>query len=79
MIMPTFTVMYTCARCRTVDRKVSVRARTSADDDLLAWMEEVKQAVGRDHSDWSPYCGSTTCDLKVPIPEGNFIGEATKQ
>lgn len=73
------TASYTCAMCQTTERKFRVRAR-GADEAICDWIEVVREAMGKAHSEFAPYCRSTTCDLRIPIDkaEGARIGDPVK-
>jgi hypothetical protein len=74
--------MYTCAACGIVERVVQVPERSSLSEDVVHWAREIMaRAVGEDHARASPFCISTTCDIKIPIAGAdNFIvGQARRQ
>lgn len=60
------TVLYTCKGCDLVEAKTFVRTRKPGES-ILAWMEEIRDAVGNDHSIRSPTCKAQACDLKIPV------------
>jgi hypothetical protein len=75
---PIVTVLYSCTPCATRDREVVVRQR-GPDEDVVAWVNHVRDCVGADHATFSPLCVSPTCDLKIPLPKDARIGDAYKQ
>lgn len=79
---PTVGVMWTCHACGVTDKVVHVRA---PDEDVIHWVEGVRELVGASHWATSPQCPSRQCDLKIPLranPENDptvRIGEAQRQ
>lgn len=69
------TVLYICKTCGADKAKAFVRDR-KPEEDILHWMEEVKQAVTDAHSLHSPKCIGKTCDLMIPTDNERGIGYA---
>jgi hypothetical protein len=62
------TVKFTCGRCNCVDTTVAVRFRRP-DEDILIWMEEVKERIAAAHRDQSPRCRTTKMKhAMIPLP-----------
>lgn len=67
--------MFSCARCKTVDKKFTVLGR-EPEQDVMAWMKTVQEAMSAAHRQEAPFCTATTCDLKILVGkgEGAYIG-----
>lgn len=67
-------LLYSCKGCGLDKAKAFVRYRRP-DEDILSWMEEVKQAVADAHSLASMgQCNYNCCDLMIPLTSESGIG-----
>ena len=68
------TVLYTCDKCNTVDRKVTVRTRYE-NELVTKWMEEVQRRLAIDHGIHSPSCKITAfTNAKIPFVNEKGLG-----
>lgn len=68
------TVMFDCKKCGLKQQKVQVPARET--EDVVKWVEKVRQLCGDEHLRLSPTCNSEKVDLYLPVPpEAEFIGQ----
>lgn len=76
---PTVKAEYSCRSCGLHWRVFEGRER-GPQEDVVAWVEVVQQAMGADHREASPWCTGETCDLKIPLPSKDArIGAAYRQ
>lgn len=75
---PTVQCKYSCKGCGLVDAVVTVVAR--GPEDVVAWIESIKQPIADDHARRSPFCRATACDLKIPFgdQEGARVGDPVR-
>ncbi len=59
-------VLYSCKGCGLTDQRVEVRRRRPMED-IIAWLTDVQETLGNNHSLISPLCKSGQCDLKIPL------------
>jgi hypothetical protein len=74
----TLTCMFSCKRCKQIDREFEVRVR-SPNEDVREWMKVVIAAAGETHARWAPSCRTQELsDLKIPFSEkdGARVGDA---
>lgn len=63
--------LYSCEGCGAKDRPVLVRERRPGED-LGVWMEALKHALSKDHSDKSLGCTSREMqEIKIPYVGGS--------
>ena len=62
------TCMYTCKSCGLTKVEVTVPARTT--EDVVVWVQETANLLGRNHSTRNPHCRERKIDLYIPIPAG---------
>jgi len=75
----TLAVLYTCEACGTLDRAVTVRERRP-ESDVVDWVQYVAVACGNDHKQRCSYCkAERLTELKIPMPDGSYIGKARRQ
>lgn len=77
---PKVDVLYICKDCESGEVPVPVRER-GKDEDVVAWVELVRDRVHQHHRIASPLCRSSVVDLKIPLPNKDEprIGEAQRQ
>lgn len=74
----TVPVFYSCHGCQIVEREVQVAARKPLQD-VVNWVNAVRDSVAADHAVTSPKCDPVAFDLKIPLASKNSrIGEATR-
>lgn len=66
-------VLYTCKGCGIVDAPVTVAHRKHGQE-IVAWMDYVRQRIADDHSTRSPICNTKVADVKIPLKYGQGIG-----
>ncbi len=62
-----FQVLYTCAPCGILDRKVTVAHRKHGEP-IGKWMQHVSQRIADDHRSHSPLCtAKAMTNAKIPL------------
>jgi hypothetical protein len=67
-------IRYFCRECKR-NKAITVPTR-GENEDIKHWIELVSEAIGSDHSTYSPHCTCEHCDVVIGLEEGKPIGDA---
>ncbi len=66
-------ILFNCKKCGKDKHPFFVRDRRK-DEDILSYMNELREEMAVSHSLSSPGCDSRVLDLMIPVSKEGFVG-----